>query len=126
MNYKFLRAREEFQRDLMFRSLERIGAVDLGKYEVVYDGELEAAGHEDWKVCEELFRIFNIDHPADFRAASMSVGDIVMLDRSRLFFCDTAGFVALTGEHAPVAYSRVELYAASRPARATASRRTGR
>ena len=107
MNYKFIRAREEHQRDLMFRSLDRIGAVDLNKYEVIYDGDVENG--QDRVILEDLYRTFNIDHPADFRAASMSIGDIVMLDRSRLFFCDRVGFVELTGENAPVRYSRVEL-----------------
>jgi len=123
MNYKFIRARDEFQRDLMFRSLDCIGPVDLGKYEVIYDGEIEDDTGQDHLVLEDLYRIFNIDHPADFRAASMSIGDIVMLDRSRMFFCDRVGFVELTGEHAPVKYSRLQLYVSGRPARAAAARR---
>jgi hypothetical protein len=125
MNYMFLRAREEFQRDLMFRSLDRIGPVDLSKYEVIYAGECADDG-QDQVILEGLFQTFNIAHPEDFRAASMSVGDIVMLGNARLWFCDSVGWVALTGENAPVAYSRVTLYEASRPARAAANRRAGR
>jgi hypothetical protein len=115
VNYKFLRARPEHERDLMFRRLENIGAVDLGKYAAIYEGDVD--GQDDETVLEDLFRTFNIDHPADFRAPSMSVGDIVMLDRSRLWFCDSFGWVELKGENAPVAYSVLVLDVSGRAAR---------
>jgi hypothetical protein len=108
MNYKILRPREQFQRDLMFRSLDRIGPVDMNKYEMIYHGEIEDAG-ADKPLLDCLFETFNINHPADFRHASMSVGDVVMLDCSRLWFCDTVGWVALT--------SRLELDVTGRAVR---------
>ena len=69
MNYKFLRARDQFQRDLMFRSLGQTGPVDVNKYEMIYHGEIEDAG-ADKPLLDCLFETFNINHPADFRHAA--------------------------------------------------------
>ena len=40
-------------------------------YDKVYEGDIPCSG------LEELFRIFNIEHPADYSARSMSVSDVV-------------------------------------------------
>lgn len=44
---------------------------------------------------EEMFRIFNIDHPSDYRNRSMSVGDVVLLITVggwSAFKCDSVGW----------------------------------
>jgi hypothetical protein len=108
MNYRILHLREAHMRDRGFRSLAAAGPVDLGYYQEVYSGEIADAGN-DTAMLESLFHTFNVDHPADYRAHSMSVSDIVMLDNARLWFCDSIGWVALTGENAPVAKSPLVL-----------------
>lgn len=111
MRYQFLRLRREWQRDFMFRSLENIGAVELGFYEVIYEGEVEDTG-KDSVALEQLFGVFNVDHPRDFHHASMSVSDLVLLDRTRLWFCDSVGWVELKGENAARGQLRLSIEAA--------------
>ena len=49
-------------------------------------------------ILEELFRIFNIDHPADFKGHSLSVSDIVILDindKTSSWYCDDTGWTEI-------------------------------
>lgn len=58
-------------------------------YKVAFDGQLDTDN------LEEIFRIFNINHPQDYRNRSLSMSDIVELydaGGSRFFYCDTVGF----------------------------------
>ena len=66
--------------------------INLGDYEVVYEGELECS--EISEALEELFEIFNIRHPEDFKGRSMSVSDIVEVDGEN-YYCDAAGWKKL-------------------------------
>lgn len=61
----------------------------LSDYEVVYEGEIE--GTNVGEVLEDLFRIFNIQQPQDFRGHSMSVSDVVCLD-GKYYYTDHIGF----------------------------------
>lgn len=40
---------------------------------------------------EEVFHLFNFDHPVDFTGRSMSVSDVVETD-GKFYFCDSVGF----------------------------------
>ena len=45
---------------------------------------------------EDIFRTFNLDRPPDFTGHSLSVSDIVVLNRggdTKAYYCDSAGFV---------------------------------
>ena len=66
--------------------------INLDDYEVVYEGELECS--EISEALEELFEIFNIRHPEDFKGRSMSVSDIVEVDGEN-YYCDAAGWKKL-------------------------------
>jgi len=43
----------------------------------VYEGDVDGKDHND--ALNKLYTMFNIEHPADYRNRSMSVGDVVML-----------------------------------------------
>ena len=48
--------------------------------------------------CEEVYRKFNIDHPADFKGHSLSVSDIVVLrenGKNSAHFVDSFGFTGI-------------------------------
>jgi hypothetical protein len=65
---------------------------DLG---IGYDENLAKFRFDSPRILEELFCIFNTQHPADYHGWSMSVGDIVTLEMSGVkmaFFCDMAGW----------------------------------
>ncbi len=78
-----------------FESLESLKAHDLkveGKnYELKYEGEWTEGMH-----LEGIYTKFNIDRPEDFTGHSLSVGDIVVLNRDgkeTAHFVDSVGFV---------------------------------
>lgn len=66
--------------------------LDLNDYEVVYEGELNYL--EMPNALEELFKIFNIKIPEDFKGHSMSISDIVEID-GKNYYCDMIGWKEL-------------------------------
>ena len=68
----------EETRDYRFEPLDRLRAVGLDvqrdNYELVYSAPLA-----DGESLEDIYRRFNIDHPADFTGHSLSISDIVVL-----------------------------------------------
>lgn len=70
----------------------------IDDYKMVYSGKIEG-NHP----LAQLFEIFNIHHPEDFRGHSMSVSDVVALEDEiggwRWFYCDSFGWEELTGKY---------------------------
>ena len=84
----------EETRGYRFEPLDRLRAVGLDvqrdNYELVYSAPLA-----DGESLEDIYRRFNIDHPADFTGHSLSVSDIVVLrhgDTETAHYCDSFGF----------------------------------
>lgn len=86
---------EQDHGDLMFQDLKSIYAacrnrVPAELYEKVYRGEIEA------KTLEDIFYIFNVRHPKDYRGRSLSVSDVVEVHGqeagSSFYFCDRFSF----------------------------------
>ena len=87
-------------------SLKRMGitkdnfdAVLPENYKLVYMGELaELQGQTQSETLEAIYTKFNIDHPADYKAHSLSVSDIVVLHENgenTTHFVDSFGFTEL-------------------------------
>jgi hypothetical protein len=70
---------------------------DLYDYEVVYEGELLAPVSNELSALENLFEIFNMNHPSDFKGHSLSVSDVVCIN-DRYFYCDSFGWTEITTE----------------------------
>lgn len=79
----------------MFRNFKTIMDVNNNKipaeiYECVFCGELDVSD------AEEVFFIFNMEHPEGYQGRSMSVSDVVEFvhtaDKSVFYFCDSFGF----------------------------------
>ena len=67
-------------------------------YELVYTGALTKDGSQLEKL-EDLYRIFNIEHPQDFTGHSLSVSDIVALKQAGVVsyhYVDSIGYKELT------------------------------
>ena len=84
-------------RDYRFEPYERLQAaglaVDRANYDLVYTAPLDGSTS-----LEDIYRTFNIDHPADFRGHSLSVSDIVVLNRDgkeEAHYCDSIGFTSV-------------------------------
>ncbi|WP_312104050.1 DUF3846 domain-containing protein [Pygmaiobacter massiliensis] len=65
--------------------------IDSSIYNKVYEGEVACANLED------VYQMFNLDHPADYRGRSLSVSDVVEVNgaagiESGFYFCDSIGF----------------------------------
>ena len=67
-------------------------------YELVYTGALTKDGSQIEKL-EDLYRIFNVEHPHDFSGHSLSVSDIVALKQAGVVsyhYVDSIGYKELT------------------------------
>ena len=67
-------------------------------YELVYTGALTKDGSQVEKL-EDLYRIFNVEHPQDFIGHSLSVSDIVALKQAGVVsyhYVDSIGYKELT------------------------------
>ena len=65
--------------------------IDSSIYDEVFSGEVNCAGLED------VFRMFNLEHPRGYTGRSLSVSDIVQVVSSTdaapgFYFCDSFGF----------------------------------
>lgn len=68
-------------------------------YELIYTGALSKDGSQMEKL-EDLYRIFNIEHPQDFTGHSLSVSDIVALKQAGVVsyhYVDSIGYKELLG-----------------------------
>lgn len=66
-------------------------------HDKVYDGSVDCSNLED------VYRKFNLDHPAEYRGRSLSVSDIVEVVKADgvekgFYFCDTVGYKKISFE----------------------------
>ena len=64
-------------------------------YDLIYIGELPPVIRNMNRNLEQIFEKFNLDHPSDYRGYSLSVSDVVAINRGgklSYHFCDSAGF----------------------------------
>lgn len=75
------------------RMLKDLGlSIDRANYDLVYECELKE-GMDD---LEDIYYIFNCDRPEDFKGHSLSVSDIVAIEKKgeiKAYFCDSIGFL---------------------------------
>lgn len=69
--------------------------INAAIYDKVYSGEMECSS------LESIYRKFNIEHPADYKARSLSVSDVVEIRESDtlekgFFFVDSVGFKTIS------------------------------
>ena len=85
---------EDSTHDYRFEPYDRLQAagrtVDKANYAEVYSAPLTAG-----TTLEDIYRTFNVDHPADFKGHSLSVSDVVVLHQNgqdTAHYCDSVGF----------------------------------
>ena len=88
MKYKLLQIKDWQNNPYVFRgfSIAQKNGFSLDDYEVVYAGELEGDN-----ILEQLFNMFNIAHPEDYKGRSMSISDVVEIE-GKYYYCDPIGF----------------------------------
>lgn len=94
--------RDDATADLRFMNSEYLQKKGIEpqyeNYELVYTGALTKDGSQLEKL-EDLYRIFNIEHPQDFTGHSLSVSDIVALKQAGVVsyhYVDSIGYKELT------------------------------
>lgn len=75
------------ENERVFAGLDR-DKVNLNDYEEVWSGEVEA------KDLEDVYFIFNMNHPLNYKGRSLSVSDIVE-ENGHKWYCDTIGWKLL-------------------------------
>ena len=83
----------------------------INDYHKVYSGELvdfieygnetTICNEDDYEVLERLFETFNINHPKDYNANSLSVSDVVEIIRKDIinyYYCDNIGWKLILSE----------------------------
>ena len=66
------------------------GGIHFSDYKTVYTGEID--GNDPNEILEKLYVMFNLNHPADYRGRSLSVSDLVALEDTGTYFCDSFGW----------------------------------
>ncbi len=82
---------EKDKNNLMYMNSDFVmkhGGIDYDSYELVFEGEVDA------KRLDDIYRIFNLEHPEGYKGRNMSVSDIVYAEGLGTFFCDSIGFKA--------------------------------
>lgn len=69
------------------------GGINFQEYKTVYTGEIEGDTVDD--ILDKIYTRHNINHPADYRARSLSVSDLVALEDTGTYFCDSIGWKQL-------------------------------
>ena len=67
------------------------GGINCAEYETVYTGTIEPE-ETVAETLENIFRIFNLDRPQDYTGRTMRVSDLVALEETGTYFCDSIGF----------------------------------
>lgn len=95
--YQVKQGEEHF--DLLFTNMSMIQKlkfkIEQSHYDKVYSGSTDRKEYVG-EVLESLFVKFNLEFPADYRARSMSVSDVVVLHENgvdKAYFCDSIGFI---------------------------------
>lgn len=88
---------DEITRNFRFEGMEYLEKngiyVSKDNYNLVYAGRLE-----DKMTLDDLYTIFNIDHPADFKGHSLSVSDVIVTSKNNIvssYYVDRFGFKEL-------------------------------
>lgn len=99
MMYELFQVREEHLRESAFRPFDPNRRIVAAHYHKTYEGHLIGPDSDDEEVLEEIFKVFNLLHPKDFKSYSVSMADVVILQGVRRWYCDTFGWCSLTDEN---------------------------
>jgi hypothetical protein len=84
--------------DYAFRSF-RPGKFNFKDYEEKYEMEFVSEDEKtNIEICEVIFYMFNVRRPADFTGHSLSMSDVIELNRDgrkQFYYCDMCGFSRL-------------------------------
>lgn len=82
-----------------FSELDVINELDISnekyQYECVYENYIDVPkNYSDINILEDLYRMFNIHRPTDYRSRSLSMSDVLVID-DRKYYVDDIGYKLL-------------------------------
>lgn len=89
----------------VFLPYTKTGTIDSRIYDLVFDGTVSC------KTLDEVYYLFNMEHPKGYKGRSLSVSDIVEQrenGKSKFYFCDSIGFKEVMFE--PMKTTVLDLY----------------
>lgn len=69
---------------------EKHGGINVREYESIYTGEME--GTDPIAILEALYVTYNRYRPEGYTGRSLSVSDLVALEDTGTYFCDSIGW----------------------------------
>lgn len=75
-------------------AIKKFHNVNINDYDIIYSGEIDDTNIES-SLLDQIFRIFNIERPQDFRGHSLSVSDIIYIKGKGFYYVDDYGFKKL-------------------------------
>lgn len=100
MNVKIFQVKEN-KEQFLFSPWRRVRDIfDFNNYKEVWDCDFEKdispipSTNNNWNL-DEIFKVFNINHPLGYHGHSLSISDIVKLG-DEYFFCDSFGWENVT------------------------------
>ena len=98
ITFKIHQIKDIEKADYAFRSFNP-NKFNFGDYEERYEMEFVSGMEQtDLEICETIFHIFNLRRPEDFKGHSLSVSDIIEINRhgsSSFYYCNVCGFTKL-------------------------------
>lgn len=68
----------------------------LHDYCSIWEDEIDSDSNDIEIVLEDIYRIFNTEHPKHYAGRSLSVSDLVQVryeNKSETYYCDSFGFI---------------------------------
>ena len=93
VTYKILQIKDIENTVYAFRPF-KLDIFNIEDYEVRYTGEAKEE-YSDAELCDAIFDIFNTQRPEGFTGHSLSMSDLVWLERDgriRVYYCDLVGW----------------------------------
>lgn len=98
ITFKIYQIKDIENTDYAFRSF-RPGKFNFKDYEEKYEMEFVSEDKKtNFEICEVIFYMFNVRRPTDFTGHSLSVSDVIEINRhgsSSFYYCDMCGFSRL-------------------------------
>ena len=75
--------------------LNKTAGFNFQQYRLVWEDEIEKDEKDtNEEILDDLFFIFNQNHPKNYYGRSMSVSDVVVIDGIK-YYCDSCGWVKI-------------------------------
>lgn len=97
IKFKIMQIKDIGHTDYAFRSYDP-KKFNIEDYEIRYEAESEVVDKSNLELCDIIFLLFNTRRPSDFKGHSLSMSDLVWIERDgrcSLYYCDMCGWIKI-------------------------------